>query len=59
MSPALAGGFFTANATWEAHRGHLNPDGPGVGVEYKILHDIRKNGCKEGQKGVWEASEQP
>ena len=22
MSPALAGGFFTTSATWEAHRGH-------------------------------------
>jgi len=57
MSPALAGGSFTANANWEAHRGHFNPDWPGVGIEYKILHDIRKNGFKEGQKGIWEALE--
>ena len=59
MSPALAGRFFTTNTTWEACRGHLNPDWPGVGIEYKILHDIRKNGSKEGQKRVWDASEHP
>ena len=50
MSPALAGGFFTTNATWEAfciskELANLSREGNGIPLQYSCLENPMDGGA--------------